>query len=169
MLPRYVNSMRIIAKNANDEELSPSSSRRIVAELYAPDRTDIPAGLVEDGAQSRRLGVWRAAITGNNYWNMSSSGRRSFTTATTTIRYDQWRLGELKDAQGNYPAGLEVRLYQYNASNGKWKRLARCPVESVEGDGYRITGNLKQMDGVYNLGWFAVIAECAKGTQISIE
>ena len=169
MLPRYVNSMRIIAKNANDEELSPSSSRRIVSELYAPDRTDIPAGLVEDGAQSRRLGVWRAAITGNSYWNMSSSGRRSFTTATTTIRYDQWRLGELKDAQGSYPAGLEVRLYQYDATSGKWKRLSRRPVENVESDGYRISGDLKQVDGIYNLGWFAVVAECVKGTLISIQ
>ena len=164
-VPKYVNSMEIIAKNASGNELT--SLRHFCVELYAPDRTDIPAGLVEDGEKSRRLGVWRGGITGNAYDNMQESGIRSFTTATTTIRYDQWRLGELKDAQGNYPAGLVVRLYQYDGT--QWKRIARQSIEDVETEkNYRISGDLKQVSGVYNLGWFAVVAECTKGTCISI-
>lgn len=163
-LPKYVNSMRIILKDADGDELPMSQSRYPFVELYAPDRTDIPAGLVEDGEKSRRLGVWRGCMA-TSYAN---TARRSFTTAETTIRYDQWRLFGLKNGQGTYPAGLEVRLYRYDAAAGKWKRVARYPADEAEENGYRIGGDLEQADGVYNLGWFAVVAECAKGTAISI-
>ena len=163
-LPKYVNSMRIILRDADGDELPMTQSRYPFVELYAPDRTDIPAGLVEDGEKSRRLGVWRGCMA-TSYAN---TARRSFTTAETTIRYDQWRLFGLKNGQGTYPAGLEVRLYRYDAATGKWKRVTRYPADEAEENGYRIGGDLEQTDGVYNLGWFAVVAECAKGTAISI-
>ena len=81
--PKFVNSMRILLKDSNDTEIT--THRKFTVELYAPDRTDIPAGLIEDDAKNRRLGVWRGNCTRTS----------SFAKADTTIRYDQWRLAEL--------------------------------------------------------------------------
>ncbi|MBQ3290391.1 MAG: hypothetical protein IJH50_13400 [Kiritimatiellae bacterium] len=160
-VPKYVNSMRIIPTDSSGIELT--SARCLFVELYAPDRTDIPAGLVEDGEESLRLGVWRGCIA-QNYANAS---RRDFTTAETTIRYDQWRLFGLKDGNGNYPEGLQIRLYQYDGTS--WKRVTGYSAAEAESNGYRISGTLYPVSGVYNLGWFAVVAKCNKtGTAIVI-
>ena len=162
--PMYVNSMRIIIKT-NDVEVAMASSRYPFVDLYAPDRTDIPAGLVGDDAKNRRLGIWHGTIA-TGYAN---TARRSFHTADVTIRYDQWRLDELKDAQGNYPPNLEIRLYKHDGTvGGKWRMVTKYPVTDAETNGYRISGELESVSGTYNLGWFAVVAKSAKGTCIAI-
>ena len=162
--PMYVNSMRLIIKT-NDVEIAMDKSRYPFVDLYAPDRTDIPTGLVEDDAKNRRLGIWHGTIA-TSYAN---TARRSFDTADVKIRYDQWRLDELKDAQGNYPTGLEVRLYKHDGtSNGKWKKVASYSAAEAAANGYRISGELESVSGEYNLGWFAVVAKSTKGTMISI-
>ena len=155
--PKFVNSMRILLKDNNDTEIT--THRKFTVELYAPDRTDIPAGLVEDDAKNRRLGVWRGNCGGKT---------SSFAKAETTIRYDQWRLAELKDGNGNYPPNLEVRLLQYDGA--KWKKIASYPVEEAAANNYRISGTLaKTSVASRNLGWFAVVAKANKGTLICIQ
>ena len=155
--PKFVNSMRILLKDNNDTEIT--THRKFTVELYAPDRTDIPAGLVADDAKNRRLGVWRGNCGGKT---------SSFAKAETTIRYDQWRLAELKDGTGNYPTGLAVCFYQYDGA--KWKKLASYPAEEAEAKNYRISGTLaKTSIASSNLGWFAVVAKANKGTLICIQ
>ena len=150
--------MRILLKDSNDTEIT--THRKFTVELYAPDRTDIPAGLVADDAKNRRLGVWRGNCGGKT---------SSFAKAETTIRYDQWRLGELKDGEGNYPTELEVRLYQYDGTN--WKRISSYPASEAAAKYYRISGTLaKTSVASRNLGWFAVVAKCKKiGAVITIK
>ena len=152
--PIYVNSMRILIKDKNGDEIT--SNRKYTVYLYAPDRADIRAGLVGDDARNRRLGVWRGHSS------------VSFAKAETTIRYDQWRLAELKDGNGNYPPNLEVCLYKCEDVDGsKWKRVASYPASEAEARGYLIGGGIEKSGG-NNLGWFAVVAKEGKGTSLII-
>jgi len=165
-VPQFVNSMKILIKDSAGEEIA--TNHHAFVELYAPDRTDIPEGLVNDEKRSRRLGIWHGGIS-KNYPDMYESGIRDFYTADTTIRYDQWRLAELKDEDGEYPIGLEIRLYWHDGtSSGKWKCVSGYAVGDAESNEYRITGTFSQADGVYNLGWFAVVAACNDGTMVII-
>ena len=151
--PKFVNSMRILLKDSNDTEIT--TDRRFTVELYAPDRTDIPAGLIEDDAKNcRRLGVWRGNCGGKT---------SSFAKAETTIRYDQWKLSELMNAQGNSAYTFEVVLYQYDGA--RWKKLASQSAAEAATKNYRISGTLaKTSVASSNLGWFAVVARKIKGT-----
>ena len=154
--PKFVNSMRILLKDSNDTEIE--THRKFTVELYAPDRTDIPAGLVEDDAKNRRLGVWRGNCTKFT----------SFAKADTTIRYDQWRLAELMNENGNSPLNLAVCLYQYDGA--KWKKIASYPAEDAATNNYRIRGTLaKTSVASANLGWFAVVAKEVGGSVILIK
>ena len=150
--PKFVNSMRIIINDGNGKEIT--SWRKFTVELYAPDRTDIPAGLVVDDAKNRRLGVWRGDCS------------IDFASADMTIRYDQWRLAELKDGNGNYPLNLAVCLYQYDGT--KWRKITSYRASEAEEKGYRIGGALEKTQvASRNLGWFAVVARKTKGTFVT--
>ena len=151
--PKFVNSMRILLKDSNGTEIT--TDRRFTVELYAPDRTDIPAGLIEDDAKNcRRLGVWRGNCGGKT---------SSFAKAETTIRYDQWRLSELMNAPENTSCNFEVVLYQYDGA--RWKKLASQSAAEAATKNYRISGTLaKTSVASHNLGWFAVVARKIKGT-----
>ena len=150
--PKFVNSMRILLKDSNDTEIT--THRKFTVELYAPDRTDIPAGLIADDANNRRLGVWRGNCGGKT---------TSFAKAETTIRYDQWKLSELMNAPENTSCSFEVVLYQYDGA--RWKKLASYPAAEAAANYYRIRGTLaKTSVASHNLGWFAVVAKEIKGT-----
>ena len=152
--PKFVNSMRILLKDSNDTEIT--TYRRFTVELYAPDRTDIPAGLIADDANNRRLGVWRGNCGGRT---------TSFAKAETTIRYDQWKLSELMNAPENASRNIEVVLYQYDGA--KWKKLSSHSAAEAATKNYRISGTLaKTTVASHNLGWFAVVAREIKGSVI---
>ena len=152
--PMFVNSMRILLKDSNDTEIT--THRKFTVELYAPDRTDIPAGLIADDANNRRLGVWRGNCGGKT---------TSFAKAETTIRYDQWELSELMNAPENASRNIEVALYQYDGA--KWKKLSSHPAADAAANNYRIKGTLaKTSVASHNLGWFAVVAREIKGSVI---
>ena len=154
--PKFVNSMRILLKDNNDTEIT--THRKFTVALYAPDRTDIPAGLVADDAKNRRLGVWRGNCGGKT---------SSFAAADTTIRYDHWRLAELMNENGNSPLNLAVCLYQYDGT--KWKKITSYSAEEAAANNYRISGTLaKTSVASANLGWFAVVATEVKGSVIYI-
>ena len=155
-VPRFVNSMRILLKDKDGVELT--SDRTLTVYLYAPDRDDIPGGLIADDAKNRRLGVWRG-----------HSSLTSFTKAEMNILYDKWRLAQLKDAQGKYSPNLHVCLYRCEDVKGaKWKCIARYPVSQASSNAYRISGDL-QKSGGNNLGWFAVVAKEVGGSVILIK
>ena len=157
--PKLVNAMKIILKDANENEVT--DHRRFNVSMYAPDRTDIPAGLVEDDAKNRRLGIWKG--------NVTSTASGKFATAHATIRYDQWRLAELMDSQGE-PTNFQICLYKHDGSaNGKWKKVASYSATEAATNEYRISGEISnEVSGKHNLGWFAVVAKAAKGTRITI-
>ena len=154
--------MRIIIKKGG-VEVPMDSSRYPFVDLYAPDRADIPAGLVEDDATNRRLGVWSGTIA-TSYANPASL--RDFDEADVTIRYDQWRLGELKDAHGDYPRDLAICLYRHDGTG--WKRVHGYSAGEAQANNYRIGGTLKSVSGAQNLGWFAVVAKCNNGTVVVV-
>ena len=158
--PKLVNAMKIILKDANESEVT--DHRRFNVAMYAPDRTDIPAGLVEDDAKNRRLGIWKGNVTSN------ASGK--FATAHATIRYDQWRLGELAAASGVGLNNFQICLYKHDGSaNGKWKKVSSYSAAEAAANEYRISGEISnEVSGKRNIGWFAVVAKAIKGTQFSI-
>ena len=157
--PKLVNAMKIILKDANDTEVT--DHRRFNIAMYAPDRTDIPAGLVEDDATNRRLGIWKGHVTSN------ASGK--FTTADATIRYDHWRLGELMNAQGA-PSNVQICLYKHDGTaNGKWKRVASYSAADAAANEYRINGEISnEVSSKHDIGWFAVVAKEVKGSVIFV-
>lgn len=159
--PKFVNSMRILLKDSNDTEIT--TDRRFTVELYAPDRTDIPAGLIADDANNRRLGVWRGNCGGKT---------TSFAKAETTIRYDQWRLGELAAASGVGLNNFQICLYKHDGSaNGKWKKVSSYSAADAAANEYRISGDVSnEVSGnKHNIAWFAVVAKTIKGTLICIK
>lgn len=163
--PKFVNAMKIILKDSTGVELPDEKAyhRRFNVAMYAPDRTDIPAGLVEDDAKNRRLGIWKGNVTGN------ASGK--FATAYATIRYDQWRLGELTAGAGNDPAGLEVRLYKHDGTaGGRWKKVSSYSAADAATNGYRISGDISnEVSGnKHNIAWFAVVAKEIHGSVLIV-
>ena len=155
--PKYVNSMRILVKDGSGAEVT--GSRRYKVEMYASDRDDIPAGLVEDASHSCRLGVWRG--------NCSLT---SFAKADVTIRYDHWLLSKLKNKQGNIPSETRICLYRHDGtSGGSWKLVSSTSLGEAEANGHLIRGEFaKSSDSSYNLGWFAAAAKCPNGTVIIV-
>lgn len=136
-------------------------------QLYATDRDDIPSGLPEDRVEKgvKRLGVWRAALRGSyKAEEFASSGPKSFTSAQTTVRYDNFALAALRDEDGNFRPDQRIALYQYN---GGWKKVASLPVAAAEAD-HRIAGTLLPADDDWNLGFFAVVAEIPRATVLTV-
>lgn len=120
-------------------------------------------GRAEKGV--KRLGVWRAALRGSyKAEEFASSGPKSFTSAQTTVRYDNFALAALRDEDGNFRPDQRIALYQHN---GGWKKVASLPVEAAEAD-HRIAGTLLPADDDWNLGFFAVVAEIPRGTVLTV-
>lgn len=137
-------------------------------QLYATDRDDIPSGLPEDRVEKgvKRLGVWRAALRGSyRAEEFESSGPKSFTSATATIRYDNFALDALRDVDGNFRSDQRIALYQHR--DGGWKKLASLPVDEAEST-HRIAGTLLPTADDWNMGFFAVVAEIPHGTVLTL-
>ena len=117
------------------------------AELYAPDREDIPRGLPVRG-RDVVAGVWRFGLS-------SASGADiepepiAFTGMSLTFRYD-WR--EMREGQ-------TVVVYRHDGTeNGTWTRVSRR-IEISSTENTVTTDKFDPSSATWNAGWFAVVAQ----------
>lgn len=160
--PKFVNSVSFAFDSNKDGYL--------IGQLYATDRDDIPAGLPADSVADRtqRLGVWRATVAKTFELDQVATGGK-VAYADVTVRYDNFRLTALKDADGNLPDDLRLKLYRHDGTaSGRWTKVASLTVDEAAEAGHCISGRLEKSSADWNLGFFAVVAEPKKGTNIII-
>ena len=124
------------------------------AELYAPDREDIPRGLPVRG-RDVVAGVWRFGLS-------SASGADidpvpiAFTGMSLTFRYD-WR--EMREGQS-------VVVYRHDGTaNGTWTCVSRR-IEISSTENTITTFKFDPSSATWNAGWFAVVAQNYGGTTV---
>ena len=129
--PRFVNSVWFSVTGAG-------SKQAFRGELYAPDRSDIPAGLPQDKTV---IGVWNLGL----YTGTDDSTLRDFTNITLKFRYDHTKVKE----------GETVKLYRYNGT--AWTNVGTA-TESRTGEHLISTGSLSKLTtGSSNIGFFAAL------------
>ena len=123
------------------------------AELYAPDREDIPAGL-PIGARDVVAGVWRFGLSSATNTDGVPTPA-AFGGMSITFRYD-WR---------DMPEDCKVAVYRHDGSaGGSWQRIAKDEISSSENT--ITTAKFDSSSEPWNAGWFAVVAETPKGLSI---
>ena len=145
----------------------------LIGQLYANDRPDIPSGLPADdlAAKTLRLGVWRATVNKSymDATNVTAETRGSVTSANVKIRYNNFILNALKDGEGAFDGDQRLAVYWHSgAADGAWRRVASADVASAEAAGHVISATIPSSSEAWNLGFFAVVAETKKGTNIII-
>ena len=124
------------------------------AELYAPDRTDIPAGLPLYSSHDVVAGVWRFGLSSETGVDIAPTPV-SFTGMSITFRYD-WR--EMLEGQSVY-------VYRHNGSaNGSWTRVGKAEISSTANT--ITTDSFDASSETWNAGWFAVVAQRPSGMTI---
>ena len=138
--PSLVNSLKL------EVTLAASGTFYVYGELYAPDRSDIPAGL-PTGAKT--VGIWRMRITSNE---SPDGSPRSFVSVLPTFRYDHTQV----------KASESLALYRHNGS-------AWVQVGSGTPDGTSLISASAPLPPVNGeVGWFAVVTK-PRGTLISVQ
>jgi hypothetical protein len=124
------------------------------AELYAPDRTDIPAGLPLYSSHDVVAGVWRFGLSSETGVDIAPTPV-SFTGMSITFRYD-WR--EMLEGQSVY-------VYRHDGSaNGSWTRIGKAEISSTANT--ITTDSFDASSETWNAGWFAVVAQSPSGTTV---
>ena len=162
--PKFVNSVHF---DFTDKD------GYLIGQLYANDRPDIPSGLPADdlAAKTLRLGVWRATVNKSymDATNVTAETRGSVTSANVKIRYNNFILNALKDGDGAFDGDQRLAVYWHSgAADGAWRRVASADVASAEAAGHVISATIPSSSEAWNLGFFAVVAETRKGTNIII-
>ena len=147
--PTVMNSFRYTL-----DKPRPEGTYYNFAELYAPDREDIPRGLPVRG-RDVVAGVWRFGLS-------SASGADidpepiAFTGMSLTFRYD-WR--EMREGQ-------TVVVYRHDGTeNGAWTRVSRR-IEISSTENTITTDKFDPSSATWNAGWFAVVAQNYSGTTV---
>lgn len=162
--PKFVNSVHFDFTGKNGY---------LIGQLYANDRSDIPSGLPADdlAAKTLRLGVWRATVNKSymDATNVTAETRGSVTSANVKIRYNNFILNALKDGEGTFDGDQRLAVYWHSgAADGAWRRVASADVASAEAAGHVISATIPSSGEAWNLGFFAVVAETKKGSNIII-
>lgn len=156
--PVYVNSFSVSFTDLNG---------KLIGQLYATDRDDIPAGLpVDDEKATKRLGVWRAAVRSTYaFEDFETASKGSFTKALVNVRYDQFRLNALKNGEGDFAEGQKIAFYVHDGTEmGSWRKVTTVLASEAESTDYVISGEILPSTAEWNMGFFAVVAERSSGT-----
>ena len=134
----------------------PNATYYNFAELYAPDRTDIPAGL-PGGDGVVVAGIWRLGLS-----SASSPTEEPtpipFGGMLVSFRYD-WR---------NIPETYRVAVYHHDGSpSGFWRRISDKQPTSAEDNLITTTTPIDSSSQTWNAGWFAVVAEKRGGLVVT--
>jgi hypothetical protein len=117
----------------------------VFSELYAPDRSDIPAGLDALGAD-RTISVWRIGLFSDGPEIDDPVSPETFTSARIHFRFPNDNLD-----------GLTVMcVYRHDGTaNGRWRLVGRTSVRK----GWPVVpaSVSAPSEENWNLGWFAVV------------
>ncbi len=142
--PLLVNSLRFTMSSYPSKA---GGDYHAYAELYAPDRTDIPQGLPM-GKGGLVKGVWRLAF---------SSGT-GLPTDPTPVDFAELTLQIRHDTEG---IGEDYRLTVYHhdgSASGGWQTVMKTKVFNPE-DPYVVTETpVNPSSETWNAGWFALVA-----------
>ena len=134
----------------------PNATYYTFAELYAPDRTDIPAGLPLR-ARDVVAGVWRFGLSSETGADIEPTPI-SFGGMRLTFRYD-WR-GMDAEKQSLY-------VYRHDGSaGGSWTRVGKAEISSTENT--ITTDSFDASSETWNAGWFAVVAQSPSGMTVIV-
>lgn len=132
-------------------DVVPSVTYYNFAELYAPDRNDIPSGLPSDD-NAMVVSVWRFGLSGESNTH-EDPVPVAFNGMRLKFRYD-WR---------GIPDRHRVVVYRHDGSaDGAWQRVSARHEVSSE-DNMVETAKFDSSEQVWNAGWFAVVTEERKG------
>ena len=133
----------------------------VFSELYAVDRSDIPAGL-PTGKGIHHSAVWRmgyfneTATPDVNDEDLAESHKQNFSTLKLKFHYDP-SLAEIEDVR-------HVKVYRCTDSvNGGWKCVASVTAPDSASP-YIETVEMVPSSELWNGGWFAVVGTPKVGT-----
>ena len=145
--PKLVNSLRVTM------DTYPSTANyHIYAELYAPDRTDVPTGLP---VQSKDIvkGVWRLGFSSGNGLPQEPTPV-SFSGLTLQIRHDALDI----------PEDYKMDVWHHDgSSSGGWRRVMQSRPFDAGNTLLQTTEKVEPSSETWNAGWFAVIARNTSG------
>ena len=151
--PRLVNSFKYTVNSKIY-----SSQHQLWADLYAPDRSDIPAGLASRIGPGKALAVYRMGYLEDLYEFGEPKKPHDFIDANIMFHYSPEEAKE-------YP---RVRVYRHDGAQGSGWRLvgeAECSAD----DPYVTTSQFTPIEGaVWNFGWFAVVADQPRGMAVVV-
>ena len=155
-----VNSFGVTFPTTDDQLLA---NRAIYADLYASDRTDMPAGLPEAYPGATALGVWHMALSSDVTEPKSNKKVTGFGSADILLHYDRVKLMNLKK-NGAWPGDLQLAFCVHDGTAaGGWRTVA-CVQPSD--DSPFIAGQVAESTDTWNLGWFAVVPVRLAGTMV---
>ena len=155
-----VNSFGVTFPTTDDQLLA---NRAIYADLYASDRTDMPAGLPEAYPGATALGVWHMALSSDVTEPKSNKKVTGFGSADILLHYDRVKLMNLKK-NGAWPGDLQLAFCVHDGTaSGGWRTVA-CVQPSD--DSPFIAGQVAESTDTWNLGWFAVVPVRLAGTMV---
>ena len=135
----------------------PSGTYYNFAELYAPDRTDIPAGLPLYSSHDVVAGVWRFGLS-------SESGAD---IDPTPISFGGMRLMFRYDWRGMDAENQSLYVYRHDGSaGGSWTRIGKAEISSTANT--VTTDAFDASSETWNAGWFAVVAQRPSGMTVIV-
>ncbi len=142
--PLLVNSLRFTMSSYPSKA---GGDYHAYAELYAPDRTDIPQGL-PTGKGGLVKGVWRLAFSSGSGLPIVPTPV-DFAGLTLQIRHDTEGIGE----------DYRLTVYHHDGSaSGGWQTVMKTKVFNPE-DPYVVTETpVNPSSETWNAGWFALVA-----------
>ena len=149
--PTVMNSFRYTINT------KPDGTYYNFAELYAPDRTDIPPGLPLYSLHDVVAGVWRFGLSSVSNTDDDPTPA-SFGGMRLTFRYD-WR--------GMDAENQSLYVYRHDGSaNGSWTRVGKAEISSTANT--VTTDAFDASSETWNAGWFAVVAQRPSGMTVIV-
>ena len=155
--PRFVNSFRYDF----DTDTMNTTGTYVFSELYAVDRSDIPAGL-PSGRGIHHSAVWRighfnsTATPDVDDEDLTADHKQDFTSLKLKFHYDP-ALAEIEGVR-------HVKVYRCTDSvNGGWKCVASITAPDSDSP-YIETVQMAPSSELWNCGWFAVVGTPKIGT-----
>ena len=133
----------------------PNATYYNFAELYAPDRTDIPEGLPLYSSHDVVAGVWRFGLS-------SVAGTAA---VPTPISFGGMRLTFRYDWRGMDAENQSLYVYRHDGSaGGSWTRVGKAEISSTANT--ITTDAFDASSETWNAGWFAVVAQRPSGMTV---
>ena len=154
--PRLVNSFKITFDDMY------TSTRFLWCDLYAPDRTDIPAGLASSFSKGKVLVVYRIGYFDNGHHMGEPDSPLTWRDAKIKFHYDP-------DAASEYS---RVRVFRHDGTaGGAWSRVGAGDVSTsspfVETAKFARITSAPPSGAIWNVGWFAIVAKKESGFSVT--